>query len=78
MAEPALLLSEQEIQSLTGRRRTGAQARQLEFLGIEHRRRADGSLVILRSQVERALGAPEEQPAPANRRKTAPRFDLIK
>lgn len=51
-----MFLTDEEIVELTRRRQRKAQAMQLRFLGIEHRTRADGSLVILRAHVEEVLG----------------------
>lgn len=47
-----MILSPQDLQSLTGRRKYKAQARQLAYLGIAYRTRTDGSLIVLRSDVE--------------------------
>lgn len=52
-----LLLSDDELVELTGRRRSDAQERELSHLGVPHGRRSDGSLVVLRSVVEHLLGA---------------------
>lgn len=51
------ILSEEDLYELTRRKYAPAQARQLRCMGIEHRARADGSLVVLRSHVEKILGA---------------------
>lgn len=47
-----LVLSEQELTELTGRIRPSAQARQLRALGIDFRQRTDGSIVVLRFDLE--------------------------
>lgn len=41
-----LILTDQQIEALTKRKRFSAQARALSFLGIPYRPRADGSLVV--------------------------------
>ena len=47
-----MILTEAQLVELTGRRRPGWQARQLEHLGIPYRRRTDGTLIVLRIHVE--------------------------
>lgn len=51
-----MILSHQELIKLTGRTRKDAQVCALRFMGIEHRLRPDGSVVVSRSHVERILG----------------------
>lgn len=51
-----LILTEQEIQALTGRQRRPAQLRALKWMGIEHRVRPDGSIAVLREHVQNVLG----------------------
>lgn len=67
-------LDDDEIAQLTGRQRRSAQSKALAYMGIEHKTRPDGSLVVLRVHVERLLGEGVVSKAP---RKTAPRFDLV-
>lgn len=75
-----MFLSEEEICELTGRQRASAQARSLQSMGIECRRRPDGSVVVLRAVVEAVLGGglltlkvgavtPEPQPRQRNTQK---------
>jgi hypothetical protein len=52
-----MFLDQHELIALTGRQRSDAQARILRALGLEHRVRPDGTLVVLRAHVERLLGA---------------------
>lgn len=47
-----MILSAQELIEVTARERPCAQARELDHLGIPYRRRRDGSLLVLRSDVE--------------------------
>ena len=47
-----IVLSEDDVVELTGKRRTSAQARVLDFMGIPYRPRPNGSLVVLRIHVE--------------------------
>ena len=51
-----MFLDDDELVSLTQRTRRPAQSRVLSFMGIEHRRRPDGSIAVLRAHVERMLG----------------------
>lgn len=51
-----LTLSAPELRELTGKRRSDAQARVLEHMGIAYSRRPDGSLAVLRAVAERLLG----------------------
>jgi Domain of unknown function (DUF4224) len=49
--EDAITVSPSELKALTDRERPSAQARVLARLGIPHRRRPDGSLIVLRCHV---------------------------
>lgn len=51
-----MLLSEEDIIELTHRTRRNAQARMLNSMGIQHIRRADGSLAVARAHVDARLG----------------------
>lgn len=51
-----MFLDDDEIAQLTRRQRKPAQSKVLSYMGIEHKRRPDGSLVVLRAHVERLLG----------------------
>jgi hypothetical protein len=48
---PPLCLTETEVSQLTGKKRPSAQMRALRFMAIDHKRRPDGSIVVLRSQL---------------------------
>lgn len=48
----SLCLSEEEVRELTGLQRPTAQARELNHLGINHRMRRDGSIAVLRQDVD--------------------------
>lgn len=56
-----LVLTEEEVQALTGRRRRPAQLRALKWMGIEHRVRPDGSIAVLREHVQNVLGVAKEK-----------------
>jgi hypothetical protein len=45
-----------EVVEMTGRVQRSAQARALRALGIIHKVRPDGSLLVLRSHIEKELG----------------------
>lgn len=55
MTQP-LTLTPEELVEITGYVRPSAQARALRAIGIEHRIRPDGRLLVLRSHVECLLG----------------------
>ena len=50
-----MFLTDDEIVQLTKRTRRASQRMVLASMGIEHRPRPDGSLVVLRSHVEKLL-----------------------
>jgi hypothetical protein len=51
-------LTPAELADLTGKQRASAQARELEAMGIAHRRRRDGSIAVLRIHAEVVPGKP--------------------
>lgn len=53
----AIILDEDEIIELTGRKRKDSQKMALAFMGIKYRERPDGSVAVLRSHVEESLGS---------------------
>ncbi|WP_224785387.1 DUF4224 domain-containing protein [Pandoraea pnomenusa] len=52
----SIFLTRDEIRVMTGRVRHKSQALVLSALGIEHKVRPDGSLLVLRAHVEQSLG----------------------
>ena len=57
LADPqSMFLTVDEVRELTGRQRRQAQGETLRALGIEHRVRPDGSVLVLRAHVEHQLG----------------------
>lgn len=52
----AMFLTEAELKELTGKVRPSAQAKALTAMSIDHKRRPDGTVAVLRAGVERALG----------------------
>lgn len=53
-----MILTQEQISELTGRRRRDAQAKVLRYMGIEFRQRPDGSLAVSQAHVDAVLGAP--------------------
>ncbi len=71
----SMFLTEEEVRALTNRQTKPAQRKMPIALGVKFGIRADASLVVLRSAVEAALGGATKARA---RKKTEPRFDLVK
>lgn len=61
-----MFLTDHELRELTQRQRAPAQRKALRAMGIEHRTRPDGSVVVLRAHVEKEFGL---APAPTARAK---------
>lgn len=51
-----MFLTDDELHELTGRQRRDAQVKVLRFMGIDHKVRPDGSVVVLKAHVDKALG----------------------
>lgn len=51
-----MLLSGDEVRELTGKKIPSAQSRALNFMGVQYRRRPDGSLAVSRLHVSTLLG----------------------
>lgn len=47
-----MILTDDELRELTGKKFRSAQAQVLRYMGIDFRMRPDGSLVVLRCQLE--------------------------
>lgn len=62
-----LFLTRQELTELTGRMTKHAQRAVLNYMGIEHRVRPDGTLVVLRAHVERVLGGEGRGDSPSSK-----------
>jgi hypothetical protein len=52
----SLFLTEDEMVELSGFRRSSAQAKALRTMGIEHKIRADGRVLVLRKHIEELFG----------------------
>ncbi|WP_229459182.1 DUF4224 domain-containing protein [Massilia cavernae] len=59
-----MFLSRDELHGLTNRVQSSAQLRVLRAMGIEHRKRPDGSVAVLRSHVHQIFGAAAGTRAP--------------
>lgn len=55
----SIILAGEEIIALTGKRRSDAQRRALDRMGVRYAVRPDGSLAVLRAHVERILDVVE-------------------
>ncbi|MCK8648830.1 uncharacterized protein DUF4224 [Ralstonia sp. 151470066-2] len=55
-----MFLTANELERLTGRKRSDAQDRALNSMGIEHIKRADGRILVAREHVEHLLGVKQE------------------
>ena len=53
----SLFLTQDEMVELTGFQRSSAQARALRTMGVEHKIRADGRVLVLRKHIEELFGA---------------------
>ena len=54
------VLAPKEVQMLTGKKRCNAQVRELNHMGINYRRRSDGSVVVVDIDVPVSLSTPKE------------------
>lgn len=56
-------LTAEEVAQMTGRVQRTAQTRELTHMGVIHKLRADGSVLVLRAHVEQLLGYQAESKA---------------
>lgn len=56
-----MFLTDAELHELTGRQRRDAQVKMLLYMGIDHRVRADGTVVVLKSHIDKVFGGVAEQ-----------------
>jgi hypothetical protein len=66
--ESPLTLTDAELEDLTRKKRPSAQERALRFMGIEHRRRPDGTVAVLREHVVEEMGGKRSTRTPAKSR----------
>ena len=74
MPEISYTLTDPEIENLTRRTWKKSQIKVLRALGIEHRVRPDGSIIVLRAHVEYLLGG--KTPAKVDRSEE-PNWDAV-
>ena len=55
------VLSPEELAILTGKKYHGAQTKELNHMGISHRTRVDGSVVVVRADLPMDKPTPEKQ-----------------
>lgn len=70
----SIFLTQDEIETLTGRKLKSSQMTALQFMGIEHKVRPDGSIVVLRAHIEKIFDGviPSSMKA-----KTEPNWDFM-
>lgn len=68
-----MFLTREEVEALTAKQRTDAQAHELDLMGVIYKRRIDGSVVVLRALVEQLFGLTSGAQPP---RRREPRMDL--
>jgi hypothetical protein len=71
-----MILNREELIELTGRRVKSAQVRALNYMGIEHRIRPDGSVTVLKAHVEQVLGISQKTER-YRREQVEPNWDAI-
>lgn len=69
-----MFLTRTELMDLTGKARPTAQARALQQMGVEHLRRPDGSIAVLRCHIDKLLGGGVGL---TTRKKTEPDFSMV-
>jgi hypothetical protein len=62
--DAVMFLTDEELYELTGAKRRGTRVRILRAMGIEHRVRPDGRVIVLRKHVEILLGGTLPTKAP--------------
>lgn len=60
-----MFLTEQQLIELTGKKYAAAQARQLVFMGIQYKKRGDGSIAVLKAHIDKMFDGvySENQPS---------------
>jgi hypothetical protein len=72
--DTSMFLSNDEVVALTHRRQWSAQVKMLRAMGIEHRVRGDGTVVVLTRHVEQVLGGKQ---APVEKPRTEPNWRAL-
>jgi hypothetical protein len=74
--EKPLFLTDEQLVELTGKRRPSAQAAELNRQGIQHKVRADGSVLVLRELVDQQFGL--RPPRKEVRKSVEPNWDALR
>jgi hypothetical protein len=69
-----MFLTQKQIAELTGKRQRRVQARVLNGMGIQYKTRADGSLAVLESHIEKVMGGSAQR---AHEAKTEPNWGAV-
>lgn len=69
-----IVLTEDELIALTGRKRPKFQAKVLNFIGVRYTHRPDGSLVVHQAHVDAALGVVAQSATTEGRKRTEPNW----
>lgn len=69
-----MFLDAEELRELTGRKQRDAQIKALNGLGITHKERYDGSIVVLKEHVSKLFGG---NVAALAKKKTEPNWDMV-
>ena len=70
-----MFLSEDELTQLTGKKLNPARIAQLNFMGIQHKVRADGKIVVLKTHIENLLD--NKHRTISNNKETKPNWEAI-
>lgn len=76
VVQESMFLTQNEIKELTNRLARSAQSRALNSLGIEHKFRPDGSIVVLRAHAVQTLGGGAT--LTARPKKTEPNWNCLR
>lgn len=69
-----MFLTCEQLQRLTGKKRNPAQVRALRCMGIEHKIRPDGAVLVLAAHIEKIL---DGQNTTAVRKRTEPNWNNV-
>ncbi|CAD6548811.1 hypothetical protein LMG28727_04895 [Paraburkholderia kirstenboschensis] len=59
---PSMFLTDDDLTELTSKRRNSLRIHALNSMGVQHKIRPDGSIVVLRAHVERLFGEKPSKP----------------
>lgn len=69
-----MFLTSEELRDLTHKKIPAAQIRALRTMGIDHKRRPDGTVLVLKAVIEKSFGLDEKQP----KKRPEPNWDMVK